>query len=55
MMVNFDGSPLTDAEITEEWNYRYAERLGVLCEDREPTDEQKRMARDEADLAVFGF
>lgn len=32
-----------------DWTYLYLERLGILCEDREPTVEQERMAREEAD------
>lgn len=37
------------AEQQKEWEYRYQERLGILCEDREPTEEQKRIAKEEAD------
>ena len=31
---------LTELEIVREWNYRYEERLGIMCEDREPSSEQ---------------
>ena len=30
----------------EERKYRYQERLGFLCEDREPTPEEKKLAMD---------
>lgn len=32
-----------------EWQYRYDERLAIMCEDREPTEEQKERARKDAD------
>jgi hypothetical protein len=32
----------------EEVRYRYIERLGMLCEESEPTKEQKEMALREA-------
>lgn len=31
-----------------EFDYRVAERLGILCEDREPTTEQREIAVSEA-------
>lgn len=32
-----------------EWQYRYDERLAIMCEDREPTEDQKEIARKQAD------
>lgn len=32
----------------EEYRYRYLERLGMMCEDREPTPEQRAYAQKEA-------
>ncbi len=43
---------MNDAELREEWNYRYQERLGILCEDRVPTSEEDQIARKEADETV---
>lgn len=43
---------MTAPELQEEWEYRFNERLGIMCEDREPTPEQVRVARTEADKAV---
>lgn len=37
------------AEQQAEWDYRYQERLGILCADQEPTAEQKAIAKAEAD------
>lgn len=39
-------------ELLAEWNYRYQERLGILCGAGEPTQEQDRIAREEAN-AVY--
>lgn len=38
---------MTDAE-REEYRYRYLERLGLMCEDREPTPEQRTFAQQQA-------
>lgn len=35
-----------------EWNYLYHERIAILCGTNEPTPEQDRIARDEADAAI---
>ena len=35
-----------------EWEYVYTERLGISCEDREPTEGEKRRAREEANRSV---
>lgn len=32
-----------------EWQYRYDERLALMCEDREPTEDQRERARKETD------
>lgn len=39
-------------EQSEEYRYRYEERLGILCGSEEPTEAQIKMARDEADQWV---
>ncbi len=38
---------LTDDLVTE-WQYRFAERIGMLCEDRRANQHQVDMATDEA-------
>jgi hypothetical protein len=43
---------MTDAEIKSEWTYRYEERLGILCGKEQPTEEQKRIAKQEADGTI---
>ncbi len=35
-----------------EWRVTYDTRLGILCEDRQSTPEQRELARAEADAAV---
>lgn len=47
--------PETPAELKSEWNYRYAERFGILEVVGIPTPEQKKMAADEADAVVKAF
>ena len=37
-----------EQERLTEWEYVYNERLGLICEDREPTDEEDRFAQREA-------
>jgi len=32
-----------------EWQYRYEERLAIMCEEKEATEEQKEIARKQAD------
>lgn len=39
---------LTKDEIRAEYDYRYLERLGILCGDRPPTRAQDQMAKSEA-------
>lgn len=39
---------LTKDEIRAEYDYRYQERLGILCGDRPPIREQDQMAKSEA-------
>lgn len=41
--------------LREEYRYRYLERIGMMCEDREPTPEQREYARQEALKAVEQF
>ena len=40
---------MTTTELIEEWDAIYQTRIAILCEDREPTVEQKRIAGEEAD------
>lgn len=42
----------TTTTIQDEWTYRYQERLGILCGDREPTEQERAIATAEADQAV---
>lgn len=53
-VVNVPFPDMTDEERKAEFNYRFQERLGLLCEDQEPTPEQLLMAHDEAELTVYG-
>jgi hypothetical protein len=39
---------MTLTELYTEYQYRIDERLGILCEDREPTSEQRKLAEKEA-------
>lgn len=43
---------MTSEELQSEWDYRYQERLGILCGSNEPTDEQRLIAKTEADRAA---
>ena len=45
---------LTDGEHTG-WGYRYQERLGSLCETKEPTPEQMALAAKEANEAILAL
>ena len=40
---------MTRDEKIDEWNYRFDERLGSLCEDRKPTEAQIQVAFQDAD------
>jgi hypothetical protein len=44
--------PWTLEQLREEWRYVYHERIGIMCEDGEPTAEQKEIARAEANQAI---
>jgi len=44
---------MTLTELTAEFDYRYQERLGILCEDREPTEAEKAIAHAEAYAAII--
>ena len=39
-------------ELKREWEYAYNERIGILCEDSQPTQEQEREARLCADRHI---
>ncbi len=43
---------MTQEQLQDEWDYRYHERLGHLCEDREPTPIQKWRASREAHATI---
>lgn len=43
---------MTTIELQNEWDYRYTERIGIMCGTEEPTEEQKAIAKKEADEAV---
>ena len=44
--------PMTESELQAEWDYRYNERLGIMCGSDQPTKEQDAIARQEADGAI---
>ncbi len=39
---------MTDQELRDEFSYRVAERIGIMCGLDEPTDEQRSIAVEEA-------
>ena len=43
---------MTTTELQSEREYRYQERIGIMCGDSEPTEEQKSIAKKEADEAI---
>ena len=43
---------MTPEELKAEWKYRYEERLAILCGADTPTEEQIKIATDEADKAI---
>ena len=43
-----EAQPMTPDEIAVEKEYRAQERLGILCGTKPPTDEQKHLAKLEA-------
>lgn len=43
---------MTEQQLKDEFRYRYEERLGILCCDKEPTTEQMALAMEEADAAI---
>jgi len=43
---------MTERELQKEFKYRMEERLGILCEDREPTPDERKLAHKEAEEAV---
>lgn len=49
----FEDAPKTmNIQDQEEWDYRYHERLGIMCGTDEPTPEQVAIAKLEADQAI---
>lgn len=42
----------TLSQLTEEWNYHYDERLGILCGSATPDPWMERLARQDADAAI---
>lgn len=53
----------TESELAKEWQYRYEERLAILCGKDEPTESQIVLAKQDADATInallselpFGF
>lgn len=43
---------MTEAELKAEWDYRYAERLAIGGCYGEPTPEQHKIAKQEADETI---
>lgn len=44
---------MTEQELQAEWDYRYQERLGILCQSNTPpAPEQVEIATREADEAI---
>jgi len=43
---------MTEAQLKKEYDYRVEERLGILCEDREPTPDERKLAHKEAQEAI---
>lgn len=48
-ITNINTFPHTESEIEEERRYRIEERLGIMCGDGVPTDEQLAIAIKEGD------
>ena len=46
---------MTDAEWQAEWDYRYTERLGMICGAADPTPEQRAFAVKETNDAMRDF
>ena len=44
---------MSEQELKREWEYRYQERLALLCEDRDPTPAERNMARRCANQAIL--
>ena len=40
------------SQLIEEWNYHREERLGMLCEDREPEPWMEQLAEQDANRAI---
>jgi hypothetical protein len=45
---------MTPDEIAE-FEYRYVERLGMLCGSKEPSDHEMQLAREEAEEAILNL
>jgi hypothetical protein len=54
-VTNINQFPLTDEDIEAERRYRIEERLGIMCGDGVPTDEQLAIAIQEADDWVIEY
>lgn len=39
----------TKSQLEEEWRHVYETRIGILCGGAAPTEEQQKLAKDEAD------
>lgn len=54
-ITNINQFPHTEEEIEAERRYRIEERLGIMCGDGVPTDEQLEIAVREADEWVVEY
>lgn len=45
----------TLTQLLGEWLHAHQTRLGIMCEDRQPTPEQESIAHEEADRAVLAM
>jgi len=43
---------MSEQELKAEGNYRYQERLGILCGDSKPTEQERAIALEEANRAM---
>lgn len=46
---------MTPAQLQEEWNYRFKERLGILCGAAEPSAIDLALAKKEADYWLANY
>jgi len=44
---------MSESDLKHEWQYRYQGRLGMICEDRDPTPTERNLARRCANKAIL--